>query len=71
MSVYELWKYGVLDAFINMGIIRTTVITYCNIYDNYIAHRQAGKSFTDAVRITSEEMSTSPETVKRAIAEVV
>jgi len=71
-SVYERWKAGELEWAINQGIIRTAVITYCNIYDTYIRHRdQDGMNYTQAVEVTATEMSTSPETVKRAIAEVV
>lgn len=70
-SVYERWKAGELEWHIDQGIIRTSVITYCNIFDEYKKHRDAGKNYLEAVDITAEKMSTSPDTVRRAIAAVV
>lgn len=69
-TIYQDWKAGALDRDINRGIIRTAIITYCNIYDVYKRHRDTGITYLAAVEITAEEMSTSPETVRRAIAEV-
>lgn len=71
-SVYEKWKAGALEWDIDRGIIRTAVVTYCQIYDEYIKHRAVpGTTYLQAVETTAEIMNTSPETVKRAIAEVI
>lgn len=71
MTVYQAWKAGALDWAIDRGIIRTAVITYCNLFDTYTRLRETeGLSYTQAVQKTSELMNTSPETVKRAVAEM-
>jgi hypothetical protein len=70
-SIYAAWKSGRLDWEIDRGIIRTAVITYCNVFDTYKKQRdEAGLGYTQAIARTAELMNTSPETVKRAIAEV-
>lgn len=71
-SVYEKWKAGELEWHIDQGIIRTAVITYCNIYDTYKRLREEHKlTYLEAVDMTAEKMNTSPDTVRRAIAEVM
>lgn len=69
-SIHAKWKAGELEWHIDRGIIRTAVITYCNLYSEYIKHRGAGKNYIEAVELTAEIMNTSSDTVKRAIAEV-
>lgn len=74
ITVFEAWKSGqpvTLEWCINRGIIRTSVITYCNIFDTYKRVReQEGLGYMQGVIRTAELMNTSPETVKRAIAEM-
>lgn len=70
-SIYEAWKAGHLEWAINQGIIRTSVITYCKLYDTYKRHRDAGLNYLQAVEKAADEMSTSTDTVRRAIAEVI
>lgn len=70
-TIYARWKKGEFEWHINAGIIRTSVITYCNIFDVYKRHRDTGLNYIAAVEVTAEEMSTSPETVRRAIAAVM
>lgn len=70
-SVFSRWKAGELDWHIEQGIIRTSVITYCKVFDRYTSYREAGLTYLQGIARTSEDMNTSPETVKRAIAELV
>ena len=70
-TVFEAWKAGELEWCINQGIIKTGIITYCNIYDTFRRHREEqGMSYLQAVEYTANEMSTSTDTVKRAVAAV-
>lgn len=70
-SLYLRWKRGDMEWYINQGAIKPTIVTYCNIYDCYKPKREAGMSYMQAVESTAEEMNTSPDTVKRAIAAVM
>lgn len=69
--IYQLWKSGELDRFIKLDIIRSSVPRYCEIYDEYLKQRAVGLNYIQAVEATAERMSTSTDTVKRAIAEVM
>ena len=71
ISIYQLWKAGGLDLPIKLGVVRLSVIEYCRIYDVYIGHRQAGKSYTQAVELTSETLFLTEGKVKYAIAAVL
>lgn len=70
-SIYQLWKDGALDQFEQLGILRPTIIPYCKMYEEYARHRAAGLNFMAACEITAEQLSTSPETVRRAIGQVI
>lgn len=70
-TVYDAWKAGELEWSINQGIIKTAIITYCNIYDTYKrAREEQGMSYLQAVEFTANEMNTSTDTVKRAVGAV-
>lgn len=69
--IYQLWKSGELDKFVRLGIIRSTIPRYCEMYDHYIKQREKGMNYLEAVEDTAEKLNVSDETVKKAIAEVV
>jgi hypothetical protein len=71
MTVYDKWKAGELQWHIDQGIIRSAVITYCRISEQYQEYRNHGHNYIAAVELTAEHMHTSVDTVKRAIAEVL
>lgn len=71
VSVYEAFRTGQLDWHISQGIIRTSVIHYCRLYERYKQLREEGMNYTEAAEATADQLSTSPETVRRAIAAVV
>lgn len=71
ISIYSLWKSGGIDLPLKLGIIKTSVPKYCEIYEAYLKERQEGKNYMTAVEATADKMCTSSDTVKRAIAEVM
>lgn len=71
ISIYSLWKSGALDLPIKLGIIRTAVIEWCKIYDEYVRIRGAGHNYTNAIELTAEKLSVSDHLVKKAIAQVI
>lgn len=71
MSVYELWKSGELQPLIERGIIKSSIIYYCNVFQVYQSFRDEGLNYTEAVYQTSIKIPTSVETVKRAISAVI
>lgn len=70
-SVYECWKQGELDEYIDMGIIKTVVPEYCKIYEVYLQERKKGLTYTKAVQSTAEITSKTEITVRRAVAFLV
>lgn len=71
ITIYSLWKSGSLDLMIKLGIVRTSVIEYCKIYDEYVQLRAKGHNYTEAVELTAEKLNATDHTVKRAIAQVM
>lgn len=71
ISIYEFWKAGGLDVPIRLGVVRSAVIEYCQIYEIYITYRQQGANYASAVEMTAEKMCLTEGKVKSAIAAVV
>ena len=69
-SVYSKWKAGELEWHIDKGILRNTVLIYCEFFEEYQRQRDSGKNYINAVEATAELKCTSPDTIRRAIAEV-
>jgi hypothetical protein len=70
-SVFQEYKAGRLDRYIAMGIIRSSVIEYCRLFEHYQELRDRGMNYTGAVEQTAEDLFTTVSTVKRAIANVM
>jgi hypothetical protein len=71
ISICTLWKTGELDRDIELNIIRTSIVEYCKIYDEFIQIREQGYNYTRAVELTADRLCLSESKVKMAIAEVI
>lgn len=71
MSIFEIYNSGVLDKFIELGIVKQSIVDYCRITREYYKHRQSGMNYTQAVIATSETMCVAEITVRRAVATVI
>jgi hypothetical protein len=65
-----MWIAGRLDMALKHGIIKSKIVAYLPIYQDYLREREVGHNYTKACEITAERMNTTVTTVKRAIAEV-
>jgi hypothetical protein len=71
ISIYQLWESGELDKYIELEIIKGSVIHYCRIVKVYQGFRKQGLSYTDAVNETALKFGASEPTVRRAVASVI
>lgn len=70
-SIFQAYKEGRLDLALKLGIVKPSVIEYLKIYEVYAMHRNVGKSYSEAVRDSAEQIPVSEITVKRAISQVI
>jgi hypothetical protein len=70
-SIYQSWLNGELNKAIELGVIKHSIILYCAIYQDFKSERDKGKTYLQAVEITSERLCVSRATVKRAVAVVL
>lgn len=73
-GLYHHWKHKIpmtIEQFIDSGAAHASTMDYLKIYDRYLSLRREGKNYLEAVEATAEEMCTSSDTVKRAIAKVL
>jgi len=73
-SIYDKWKNRdlvTIEWCIDRGIVRSAIVTYCELYDEFKRQREAGLNYIQAVESTADKMNTTPGTVKRAVAEMM
>ena len=71
MSIYEAYMNGDLEIAIRLGVVKQSVIVYCQIYHEFKKERDAGKTYVQAVEIVSERLCHSEGTIRRAVAVVI
>jgi hypothetical protein len=62
---------GDLDVAIRLGVVKQSVIIYCQIYHEFKKERESGKNYVQAVEIVAERLCHSEGTIRRAVAIVI
>jgi hypothetical protein len=69
LDIHLLWKSGLLDILSEEGINNVnTAKEYSRVYDHYLALRDQGKNYTEAVELTAEKLCLTESKVKLAVA---
>lgn len=63
----EIYKEGSIDVLFNRGIITGDVLLYFKYFAFYEQERNNGKTYREAVLLTSIYFEVSESTVKRAV----
>ena len=71
LSIYEIWKSGALSEYIELGIVKGSVIEQLRLVKVYMKERESGCGYNEAVRVTCEKAGASESSVKRAVARLI
>lgn len=67
MSVLELNNQGVITYLFKNGLVSSSMVSYINYYERFLAYRNMGKTYRESVRLLSEENNVSETTIKKAV----
>lgn len=68
MTLDELYKDGAIKYLFDRGLLSPTIMEYFRYFEEYKYHRNTyGRSYREAVTLTSIKFNRSEDTIKRAV----